>query len=48
MVRRMLMGVVVVAIGSLPLATLSWDGRQNNMAVEDLAGSPIGNCAKKR
>jgi|GEM_PF-3408255 len=37
MVRRMLMGVAVLAIGSLPSGTLSWDGKQDNMALEDLA-----------
>ena len=37
MVRRMLIGVVVLAIGALPSVTRSWEGKQNNMAVEDLA-----------
>ena len=37
MVRCMLIGMVVLAIGSLPSETLSWDGKQNNMAMEDLA-----------
>ena len=37
MVRRLLMGVVVLTIGCLPSATRSWEGKQNNMAVEDLA-----------
>ena len=26
---------VVVALGSLPSSLLSWEGKQNNMAVED-------------
>jgi hypothetical protein len=37
MVRRILMGVLVLAIGSLPSETRGWDGKQENMAVEDLA-----------
>lgn len=36
MVRRLLIGVMV-ALGSLPSVILSWEGKQNNMAVEDLA-----------
>lgn len=36
MVRRMVMGVLVLVMGSLPIETLSWEGKQNNMAVEDL------------
>jgi len=31
------MWMIVVAIGSLASATHSWEGKQNNMAVEDLA-----------
>ena len=37
MVRRMFMGVVVLAIGALASETRSWEGKQNNMAMEDLA-----------
>jgi hypothetical protein len=36
MMRRILIGVVVLAIASLPSVILSWEGKQNNMAVEDL------------
>ena len=36
MVRRIFIGVVV-ALGSLPSGIFSWEGKQNNMAVEDLA-----------
>ena len=36
MVRGMRVAVVVVAIGALAAETRSWEGKQNNMAVEDL------------
>ena len=37
MVRCMLMGGIVLALGFFPSVIFSWEGKQNNMALENLA-----------